>query len=213
MSDTIRQFRAHLARMPVVAILRGVRPDEVLGVAKALISAGIRIIEVPLNSPEPMDSIESLTRQFPPSEALIGAGTVMTVQDVQSVHAAGGRIIVSPNIEPRVIKETKRLGLVSAPGFFTASEAFVGLDSGADCLKLFPAEIAPPAYVRSLRAVLPREVCVLAVGGVGAHNAAEYRAAGATGFGIGSALYSPGLTPEDVFSRAVALARAIIPEA
>lgn len=213
MSDTLRQFRAHLARMPVVAILRGVRPDEVLDVARALIAAGIRIIEVPLNSPDPLDSIEILTRQFAPLDAFIGAGTVMTVQQVQSVQTVGGRLIVSPNMDSRVIKETKRLGLLSAPGFYTATEAFAALEAGADCLKLFPAETAPPAYVKALRAVLPREVCLLAVGGVSAHNAADYRAAGATGFGIGSALYAPGLTPEDVFARATALTRAIMPEA
>lgn len=213
MSDTLKLFRAYLTRMPVVAILRGIRPDEVLGVARALIAADVRIIEVPLNSPDPFGSLEILAREVPSSVALTGAGTVLNVQQVQAVHAAGGRLIVSPNMDPRVVKETKRLGLLSAPGFFTATEAFAALEAGADCLKLFPAETAPPAYVKALRAVLPRETCVLAVGGVGAHNAAEYRAAGANGFGIGSALYAPGLSAEDVYARAVSLTRAVIPEA
>jgi 2-dehydro-3-deoxyphosphogalactonate aldolase len=213
MSDSTKIFRAHLARMPIVAILRGVRPHEVLDIARALIAAGIRIIEVPLNSPDPIASIEILAREIHPDDALTGAGTVLTPQSVQAVNDAGGRLIVSPNMESKVVKETKRLGLVSAPGFYTATEAFAALDAGADCLKLFPAETAPPAYVKALRAVLPREVPLLAVGGVGAHNASEYRAAGATGFGIGSALYTPGLTPDEVFTRASRLADAILPQA
>jgi 2-dehydro-3-deoxyphosphogalactonate aldolase len=213
MSDTVSQFRAHLARMPVVAILRGVRPYEVLGIARALIAAEVRIIEVPLNSPDPIDSIEILAREIPPTDALTGAGTVLTVAQVQAVSAAGGRLIVSPNSDARVIKETKRLGLVSAPGFCTATEAFAALEAGADCLKLFPAEGAPPAVVKALRAVLPREVPVLAVGGVSAHNAGDYREAGASGFGIGSAIYTPGMTPDEVFKRASQFCAAIRPEA
>lgn len=213
MNDVYKQFRAHLTRMPIVAILRGVRPHEVLAVARALIAADIKLIEVPLNSPDPFDSIEILAREIHPDDALTGAGTVLTLQDVQAVNDAGGRLIVSPNTDVRVVKETKRLGLVSAPGFFTATEAFAALDAGAGCLKLFPAETAPPAYVKALRAVLPRETPLLAVGGVGAHNAAEYRAAGATGFGIGSALYTPGMTPDEVFARASKLANAVMAQA
>lgn len=213
MSDALKQFRAHLARMPIVAILRGVRPSEVVDIARALIAAGVRIIEVPLNSPEPFDSIEALAREIPAGEALTGAGTVLNQQQVKAVHAAGGRLIVSPNTDVGVIKETKRLGLLSAPGFFTPTEAFSALEAGADCLKLFPAETAPPAYVKALRAVLPREACLLAVGGVGTDNVAAYRAAGANGFGIGGALYAPGMTVQDVFARATALTQAILPEA
>lgn len=212
MNETAKQFRMHLTRMPVVAILRGVRPDEALGIARALIAAGVRIIEVPLNSPDPLDSIEILASEIQPDDALTGAGTVLTTAQVHAVRDAGGRLIVSPNTNPSVIKETKKLGLFSMPGFFTATEAFAALEAGADCLKLFPAETAPPVYVKALRAVLPREVPLLAVGGVGDHNAADYRAAGATGFGVGSALYKPGMTAGDVFARARALTNAIMPE-
>lgn len=213
MGESLKLFRAHLSRMPVVAILRGVRPYEVLGVARALIAAGVRLIEVPMNSPDPIDSIEILAREIHVEDALTGAGTVLSVQQVQAVNDVGGRLIVSPNTDPRVIRETKRLGMVSAPGFYSPTEAFGALDAGADCLKLFPAETAPPSYVKALKAVLPPGVPLLAVGGVGAHNAADYRAAGVTGFGIGSALYSPGLSAEDVFARAKALTDAILPEA
>ena len=212
MSEAVKLFRGHLARVPVVAILRGVRPHEVLDIARALIAVGVRIIEVPLNSPDPFDSIEILAREIHPEDALTGAGTVLSVQHVQAVSDAGGRLVVSPNTDIRVIREAKRLGIVCAPGFYTATEAFSALDAGADCLKLFPADTAPPAYIKALRAVLPREVPVLAVGGVGAHNAAEYRAAGATGFGIGSAFYAPGTTPDEVFARARKLVQAILPE-
>jgi 2-dehydro-3-deoxyphosphogalactonate aldolase len=212
MSDQVRSFRAHLSRMPIVAILRGVRPHEALGVARALVAAGVRIIEVPLNSPDPLDSIEALARGLTNEEAMIGAGTVLTAAQVQAVEKAGGQLIVSPNTDARVIKETKRLGLVSGPGFATPTEAFAALEAGADCLKLFPAENAPPPIVKALRAVLPREVPLLAVGGVGAHNAAEYRSAGASGFGIGSALYAPGITAEEVYDRARKICDAIRPE-
>jgi 2-dehydro-3-deoxyphosphogalactonate aldolase len=211
MNDAIKDFRAHLSRMPIVAILRGVRPYEAVEIARALIAAGIRIIEVPLNSPDPLDSVEALAREIPATEAMIGAGTVLTAQQVRAVHAAGGRLIVSPNTDARVVQETKRLGLVSAPGFATPTEAFAALDAGADCLKLFPAETAPPAFVKALRAVLPRDVPLLAVGGVGIHNADAYRAAGASGYGIGSAIYAPGMTAQDVFQRASKLAGAILP--
>lgn len=213
MSDSVRLFREHLARMPIVAILRGVRPYEVLEIARALVAAGVRIVEVPLNSPDPLDSIEILAREISPDKALTGAGTVLTASQVQAVRDAGGRLIVSPNTDARVIKEAKRLGLVSAPGFATATEAFAALEAGADCLKLFPAEGAPPSVVKALRAVLPREVPLLAVGGVGVHNAEEYRAAGASGFGIGSALYAPGMTAEEVFAKATKFCAAIRPEA
>jgi 2-dehydro-3-deoxyphosphogalactonate aldolase len=160
-----------------------------------------------------LDSIEILAREIHPDDALTGAGTVLTASQVTAVHAAGGRLIVSPNTDARTIRETKRLGMVSAPGFATPTEAFAALDAGADCLKLFPADAAPPAFVKALKAVLPRETLILAVGGVGEHNAEAYRLAGAAGFGIGSALYAPGMTADDVYARARKLCAAIRPEA
>lgn len=211
MTDAVKEFRRHLSRMPLVAILRGVRPDEAVDVARALVAAGITLVEVPLNSPEPLASIENMSRHFSPDDAMIGAGTVLRAADVAAVHRAGGRLIVSPNTDPRVIRETKRLGMLSAPGFLTPSEAFSALESGADALKLFPAENAPPSVVKALRAVLPREVCLLAVGGVGPHNLEDYLSAGASGFGVGGALFTPGLTPEEVFVRATKLTVALRP--
>lgn len=184
-------FEAALAACPLVAILRGLRPDEAEPVGRALVTSGWRLIEVPLNSPEPLLSIATLARVFP--QALVGAGTVLRPEQVGEVHRAGGRLVVSPNFSPEVVREAVRLGIACLPGVLSATEAFAALDTGATGLKLFPSEMIPPAAVKALRAVLPRQVRLLPVGGITTANMAGYRAAGADGFGIGSALYQPGL--------------------
>lgn len=194
-------FRARLAQCPLIAILRGVKPDEVLAIGDALVAAGVGIIEVPLNSPDPLRSIEMLARHLGDS-ALVGAGTVLTVGQVGDVAAAGGRIIVSPSTDYDVIAATAAEGLVSAPGFFTPSEAFLALKAGAHALKLFPAEAATPAVVRAQRAVLPKEVPLLIVGGVKRDAVGMWFDAGADGFGLGSALYKPGQSADQVVRQA-----------
>ena len=190
------KFAAAMNGLPLVAILRGIRPRQAPEVGSALVEAGFGLIEVPLNSPRPLQSIEALAAQFP--DALVGAGTVLTVKEVGEVQAAGGQLIVSPNFNPAVVREAVRLGLVCLPGVLTASEAFGALEAGAAGLKLFPAEMIPPAAVKALRAVIAADVALLPVGGVTPHNMAQYRAAGASGFGIGSALFKPGLDAAQV---------------
>lgn len=184
---------AAMARCPLVAILRGVTPDEVEDITAVLIDAGFSMVEVPLNSPDPLTSIERLARRFR-DDALIGAGTVLDTTQVRAVREAGGRLIVSPNADAAVIAASAEAGMVALPGYFTPSEAFAALKAGATGLKLFPAEAATPAVLKAQRAVLPRDVPVLAVGGVAPDNMAPWQAAGADGFGIGSALYAPGRT-------------------
>lgn len=201
-------FHAHLAACPLVAIIRGVRPDEVEAVGNALFEAGVRIIEVPLNSPEPLQSITRLARRLG-GRALIGAGTVLHVEQVAQVADAGGRIVVSPGTDRAVIEATVAAGMVSAPGYFTPSEAFTALKAGAHALKLFPAEAAGPAVVKAQRAVLPPDVPLLVVGGVTPDKMAAYLAAGANGFGLGGALYKPGQSPEQVAGQARAFVAAL----
>jgi len=184
-------FAAASRTCPLVAILRGIRPEEVADVAAALIDAGITLIEVPLNSPEPLRSIERLARRVD-GHALAGAGTVLRVDDVARVRDAGARMVVSPNTDPAVIAASVAAGMASLPGYFTPSEAFAALGAGATALKLFPAEAASPDVLRAHRAVLPRDVPVLVVGGVTPGTMAPWRAAGANGFGLGSALYRAG---------------------
>jgi 2-dehydro-3-deoxyphosphogalactonate aldolase len=195
-----QKFSAALQALPLVAILRGLQPHEAADVGNALVDAGFRIVEVPLNSPQPLQSIATLARQFP--QALVGAGTVLSVQDVGAVKAAGGELVVSPNFNPAVVQEAVRLGMVCLPGVLSASEAFAALEAGAAGLKLFPAEMIPPAAVKALRAVIASDVALLPVGGITARNMGDYRAAGATGFGIGSALFKPGLDAGEVASNA-----------
>ncbi len=185
----------------IVAILRGVKPAEVTEIAAALIEAGVSTIEVPLNSPQPFESIALLARAFG-EEALIGAGTVITPEEADQVAAAGGRLVVSPNCDAAVIARTLELGMRSMPGVYTATECFTAIKAGAGVLKLFPANLAGPEGLKALKAVLPPEVEMFAVGGASADNFAEWVAAGAGGFGIGTALYKPGASPEEVFQRA-----------
>jgi 2-dehydro-3-deoxyphosphogalactonate aldolase len=195
------EFDAAFARCPLIAILRGVKPGEVVAVGEALFDAGFRLIEVPLNSPDPLESIARLAKALA-NRAVIGAGTVLRAAEVTAVRTAGGTLIVSPNTNVEVIAATAKAGLVSLPGCATASEAFAALDAGATALKLFPAEGANPAVLKAMRAVLPRGVRLLPVGGITPGNMAPWREAGAAGFGIGSALYSPGVGLDEIARRA-----------
>lgn len=190
-------FKENFAALPLVAILRGVSPDEVVAVAEELARAGWRLVEVPLNSPNPLLSIRRLADHFA-GRMLVGAGTVLNAGQVGAVADAGGQLIVSPNQNAAVIRETKSRGLISLPGVHTASECFAALDAGADGLKLFPAESVLPAAVKALRAVLPVPTSVLAVGGISLNNMQEYLAAGCNGFGIGGSLYRPGASAAEV---------------
>lgn len=190
-----------LARSPFVAILRGVRPDQVVPIAQAVVEAGWCVIEVPLNSPAPFASIARLSEALA-ADILVGAGTVRTPAEVDRVAEAGGRLIVMPHADTAVITHAVRRGLVTLPGVYTATEAFAAIDAGADALKLFPAEIGGPALLKALRAVLPKEMPVLPVGGVAPDTVAAWRAAGAAGFGVGSALYRPGDDAATVGGRA-----------
>ena len=198
---TLETFHARLRECPLVAILRGIAPHEAEAMGDALVAAGIRLIEVPLNSPAPLASIEALAMRLG-DRAMIGAGTVTASAEVVAVRDAGGRLIVSPNADEEVIVETVQAGLVSLPGFFTASEAFTALRAGAHALKLFPAEGAQPAMLKALRAVLPLETPVLPVGGITPELLSLWLEAGAAGFGLGSALSRKGDSAAEVGKRA-----------
>lgn len=199
----LEKFRAGLGALPLVAILRGLKPAEAPAIGDVLVDAGFTLIEVPLNSPQPLDSIALLAKRFP--QALVGAGTVLTAQDVRAVAAAGGELVVAPNFSAEVVAETVRLGLVSLPGVMTPSEAFAALAAGAHGLKLFPAEMASPAVVKALLAVLPKGTPLIPVGGIAAGTLAGWHAAGAAGFGLGSSLYKPGDDAATVRAKAAAV--------
>ena len=202
MTPLLSKFNAHMDRLPLVAILRGLKPEEALDMGHAIVNAGFHILEVPLNSPDPLRSIQILAEAFP--NALIGAGTVTTAQQVRDIKAVGGQLIISPHLDDNVVCETVNLGLISLPGVATPSEAFQAIALGAHGLKLFPAEMISPAVVKSMRAVLPSHVRLIPVGGIGTHNMADYRKSGASGFGIGSALFAPGKTVQAVGESAAA---------
>jgi 2-dehydro-3-deoxyphosphogalactonate aldolase len=193
---------------PLVAILRGLEPDEAPEIGAALVEAGIRALEVPLNSPLPFESLRRLSASLPDDVAL-GAGTVLTTDAVERAAASGATFIVAPNFDAAVVRATKRAALLSMPGVATPSEAFAALGSGADVLKLFPAEQMPPAIVKAWRAVMPAGTLLFPVGGVTAENVGAYIAAGADGFGIGSAVYRPGATAEAVSAAARRLVAAL----
>ena len=203
-AQTLRQA---LSQLPLIAILRGLTPEEAPAIGQALVGHGFSIIEVPLNSPQPLLSIAALARQFP--NTLIGAGTVLTPQQVREVHAASGRLVVAPNFNPTVVAEALALGMVVLPGVATATEAFAALEAGAHGLKLFPAEMISPAAVKALRAVLPSDTALLPVGGITPDTLQTYRQAGATGFGLGSALYARGNAASQVSDNARAFVKAI----
>lgn len=194
-------LRSHLDECPLIAIIRGVTPDDADATADSLIEAGIRIIEVPLNSPDPLKSIERIAAKYG-DRALVGAGTVLQPEQVRQVRDAGGRITVSPDTNPDVIAAAAEAGLVSCPGYFTPSEAFAALRAGAHGLKLFPADGASPGLLKAQLAVIPKEVPVLAVGGISPDNMRPWLAAGASGFGLGSGLYKPGQSAADTLAKA-----------
>jgi len=206
MTQLLSQFHAHMDSLPLVAILRGLKPEEALDVGQAIVNAGFHILEVPLNSPDPLQSIQILVTAFP--HALVGAGTVTTAQQVRDIKAAGGQLIISPHLDDNVVCEAVNLGLISLPGVATPSEAFRAIALGAHGLKLFPAEMISPAVVKSMRAVLPKQIRLIPVGGIGTHNMADYRNSGASGFGIGSALFAPGKSAQAVGESAAAFVQA-----
>lgn len=185
----------------LVAILRGLRPDEAPGVVGALLEAGFEAIEVPLNSPEPFRSIES-ARKLAPDRVLIGAGTVLTVDDAQRLHDCGGNLLVSPNVEPAVIRRAAECGMVTMPGVFTPTEALAAVAAGASALKFFPASVLGPSGIKAIMAVLPQDVTVGAVGGVSEHDFTAYRDIGVRTFGLGSSLYRPGDSVSEVAEKA-----------
>ncbi|MBY0336133.1 MAG: 2-dehydro-3-deoxy-6-phosphogalactonate aldolase [Acetobacteraceae bacterium] len=200
-------LRPFLDPLPLVAILRGLRPEEAVAVGDALVAAGFRVVEVPLNSPSPFESIRLLAERLG-ERALVGAGTVMTPAQVEQVAEAGGRLIVTPHGDPAVIGAAKARGLLCAPGIATPTEGFAALAAGADALKLFPAEMVGPPVLKAMRAVFPKDTIFLPVGGIAPGTMRPFVAAGADGFGLGSALYKPGMAADEVGANARAFAAA-----
>jgi 2-dehydro-3-deoxyphosphogalactonate aldolase len=204
----VEDFKRYFAERPLVAIIRGVTPSEAEATAQAIFEAGIRIIEVPLNSPQPFDSIRIIADALG-DQALIGAGTVLTTDDVKRVQEAGGRLVVAPNTNVDVIRAAVAAGIVSSPGYFTPSEAFTAIEAGAHALKLFPAEAASPAVVKAQKAVLPKHIPLIVVGGVNADNIGGWLDSGADGFGLGSGLYKPGQSAEETLQKAKTFVAAV----
>ncbi len=192
---------------PLVAILRGIRPEETDGIVTALLESGLRAIEIPLNSPDAFRSIE-IAAKLAPADALIGAGTVLTVEDVAKLDAAGGRLMVSPNVDVDVITAAREKGMVTMPGVLTPTEALLALKAGATGLKFFPASVLGPSGISAIRAILPKDTLVAAVGGVSDKNFTDYTSIGVTAFGLGTSLYKPGMTADDVRQRAVTTVKA-----
>ena len=199
--SALDRFKLYLDECPLIAIIRGVTPDDAEAIGQAIFDAGIRIIEVPLNSPQPLESIKRLSAKFG-DLALVGGGTVLKPHQVSDVRASGGQIIVSPNCNRDVIAATRSEGLVSCPGYFTPSEGFAALDAGATALKLFPAEGASPSVLKAQRAVLPKDVPIIVVGGIQPDNMRPWLDAGATGFGLGGGLYKPGQAAAETAEKA-----------
>lgn len=195
------RLAAAMRRLPLVAILRGIKPDEAVDIGQALAARGFSLIEVPLNSPEPLRSIENLRKALP-GDALIGAGTILRVEDVAAVKAAGGELIICPHTDAGIIQAAKAQDMATIPGVATPSEAFAALAAGADCLKVFPAEMVTPPAVKAMLAVLPRGTALLPVGGITPEAMRPFVQAGAKGFGLGSALYKPGMSPAEIGPRA-----------
>lgn len=206
--NPIDAFDAAFQRCPLIAILRGVTPREVVAIGEVLVEVGFTLIEVPQNSPDPFTSVELLAKAFA-DRAVVGSGTVLRESDVAAVQTAGGAMVISPNTNVGVISATRRVGLASIPGIATPSEAFIALDAGATALKLFPAEGSSPTVLKAMRAILPSDVRVLPVGGITPDNLAPWLRAGAAGFGLGSALYKAGMTPAEVADRARAFIAAL----
>ncbi|MGV1751253.1 2-dehydro-3-deoxy-6-phosphogalactonate aldolase [Agrobacterium sp. CG674] len=190
-------------KYPLVAILRGIRPEETEGVVTALLESGLRAIEIPLNSPDAFRSIEMAVK-LAPQDALIGAGTVLTVEDVAKLDAVGGKLMVSPNVDVDVITAAREKGMVTMPGVLTPTEALLALKAGATGLKFFPASVLGPSGLNAIRAILPKDTLVAAVGGVSDKNFTDYTSIGITAFGLGTSLYKPGMTADDVRARAIA---------
>ena len=194
-------FLSFLKESPLIAILRGITPAEVIEISETLVEKNFKIIEIPLNSPDPIESIEMLVSHFK-DEVIIGAGTVTDLTSIKLIVEAGARLSVMPNGSIRIVKAAKASGLITIPGVFTPTEAFAMIESGADALKLFPAEGAPPMVLKAMKAVLPTAIPILPVGGITPDKMAEYQKAGANGFGLGSALYKPGMTVDEVAQNA-----------
>jgi 2-dehydro-3-deoxyphosphogalactonate aldolase len=202
------ELNTWLERCPLVAILRGVQPAEAESICAALEQAGVCIVEVPLNSPNPLETISFLSRSFG-SRMLIGAGTLTETLHVAQVADAGGKLIVTPHADTAIVRAAKAAGLIAVPGFFNPTEAFALLQAGADAIKLFPAEVLGPPMLKALRAVLPKDTNVIPVGGIGPEQIAPWKAAGASGFGIGTSIYKPGDDAQAVSAKARALVAAI----
>lgn len=203
----MNELHDRIGSLPLIAILRGITPDSAVEIGEVLLDAGLVAIEVPLNSPEPLESIRHLAEAFA-GRALIGAGTVLSADAVPQIAEAGGRLIVMPHADPDIVREAKRCGLFCVPGVATPTEAFAALEAGADALKLFPAEALPPAVLKAWRAVLPQDCWLLPVGGITPERMASYLIAGANGFGLGSALFKPGMGRKTVARNARAFAAA-----